>query len=194
MQLINSIPEKLLIDRFIKGDQTAFELLFRHYYPGMVIFTSQITLDKAEAEEIVQDFFFRLWKNRGRIKETQSLKSYLFTSVKNRGINYLAAKNLETKKIEELKHIMGNNLTYEQDIFVTSELQKRIEQAFEKLAPRAKEIFILSRFNDLKNDEIAEKLGISKRTVETQISNALKILREELKDYLGLLLLFGLFF
>jgi RNA polymerase sigma-70 factor (ECF subfamily) len=160
----------------------------------MVIFTSQITLDKAEAEEIVQDFFFRLWKNRGRIKETQSLKSYLFTSVKNRGINYLAAKNLETKKIEELKHIMGNNLTYEQDIFVTSELQKRIEQAFEKLAPRAKEIFILSRFNDLKNDEIAEKLGISKRTVETQISNALKILREELKDYLGLLLLFGLFF
>lgn len=86
MQIINGISEEILIGRFIRGDETAFELLFRHYYPGLVIFVSQITLDKAEAEEIVQDFFFRLWKRRDQIKESPSLKSYLFTSVKNRGI------------------------------------------------------------------------------------------------------------
>ncbi|MGV8137803.1 MAG: RNA polymerase sigma-70 factor [Mangrovibacterium sp.] len=194
MQKIGGISEDILISRFIRGDETAFELLFRHYYPGLVIFVSQITLDKAEAEEIVQDFFFRLWKRRDQIKESPSLKSYLFTSVKNRGINFIVSKNYETRKIEELKRVMGSNLTYEQDVFVASELQEKIKQAFEKLPPRTKEIFILSRFDDLKNDEIAQKLNISKRTVEIQISNALKILRQELKDYSGLLCLLGIFF
>ncbi|MEL7586451.1 MAG: RNA polymerase sigma-70 factor [Prolixibacteraceae bacterium] len=194
MQKISGISEDILISRFIQGDETAFELLFRHYYPGLVIFVSQITLDKAEAEEIVQDFFFRLWKRRDQIKEGPSLKSYLFTSVKNRGINFLVSRNYETRKIEELKQIMGSNLTYEQDLFVTGELQEKIKQAFEKLPPRTKEIFILSRFDDLKNDEIAEKLNISKRTVELQISNALKVMRRELKDYAGLLILLEKFF
>jgi RNA polymerase sigma-70 factor (ECF subfamily) len=194
MQMIHGISEKVLIDRLILGDQTAFELLFRYYYPGLVIFASQITLDRNEAEEIVQDFFFRMWQKKDFIKESDSLKPYLFTSIKNRGINYLASKKLATKKIEELKQIMANNLTYEQDIFVASELQDRVNQTMEILPPRTKEIFLLSRFNDLKNEEIAKKLGISKRTVETQISNALKILREKLKDYLGLMLLFDLFF
>ncbi len=194
MQIINGISEENLIRRFIQGDETAFELLFRHYYPGLVIFVSQMTGDKAAAEEIVQDLFFGIWKNRYRIKENYSLKSYLFTSVKNRGINYLVSQKHEAQKIEEFKAMMSSNLTYEQDIFVSSELQTRIKQAFEKLPPRTKEIFILSRFNDLKNDEIAQKLEISKRTVELQISNALKILREELKDYTGLLFLLGIFF
>ncbi len=192
MQIISGIPEKILIDRFIHGDQTAFELLFRHYYPGLVVFASQITMDKAEAEEIVQDFFFRIWKQRNRIKETQSLKSYLFTSVKNRGINFLISKNYEAKKIEEFQRMMSNNLTYEPDIFITSELREKIRSAFEKLPPRTREIFTLSRFNDLRNDEIAEKLEISKRTVELQISNALKILRQELKEYRGFLFFLGL--
>ena len=192
--MINGISEEILISRFVHGDETAFELLFRHYYPGLVIFVSQMTLDKSDAEEIVQDFFFRMWKNRDQIKKSSSLKSYLFTSVKNRGINFLVSKKYEARKIEELKQVMSSNLTYEQDVFVNSELQKKIKQAFEKLPPRTKEIFFLSRFNDLKNDEIAGKLNISKRTVELQISNALKILKEELKDYTGLLFLLGIFF
>ena len=194
MQTINGISEEILIGRFIHGDETAFELLFRHYYPGLVIFVSQMTQDKANAEEIVQDFFFGMWKNRDRIKESSSLKSYLFTSVKNRGINYLVSQKQEAQKIEELKQVMSHNLTYEQDVFVSSELQEKITRAFEKLPPRTKEIFMLSRFSDLKNDEIAGKLNLSKRTVELQISNALKILRKELKDYTGLLFLLKIFF
>jgi len=189
MQMINGFSEKVLINRLINGDQAAFGFIFKHYYPGLVIFASQITLNKSDAEEIVQEFFFRMWQHRNRIKETQSLKSYLFRSVKNRGLNFLVSKNQESKKIEEPKQIMNDNLTYEQDVFITSELQKKLKQTFEKLPPRTKEIFILSRFDDLKNDEIAEKLHITKRTVELQISNALKILRQELKDYLGLLVL-----
>ncbi len=194
MQIINGISERVLIDRFREGDQTAFELLFRHYYPGLVMFTCQITHDQDEAEEIVQDFFCRMWKHRFSIRETQSLKSYLFTSVRNRGLNFLAHQKLEARKIDELKQVMNDNLTYNQDIFVESELQKKIKAAFEKLPPRTREIFSLSRYGNLKNEEIADKLDLSRRTVETQISNALKILRHELKDYIGLLLLIDLFY
>lgn len=194
MQIINGISEDILIERFIHGDETAFELLFKHYYSGLVIFVSQMTMSKVDAEEIVQDFFLGMWKRRDRIRKSSSLKSYLFTSVKNRGINYLISQKKEAQKIDELRQVMSRNLTYEQDVFVSSELQDQIKQAFKKLPPRTKEIFFLSRFNDLKNDEIAEKLNLSKRTVELQISNALKILKNELKDYTGLLFLLEIFF
>ncbi|WP_423130369.1 RNA polymerase sigma-70 factor [Gaoshiqia sp. Z1-71] len=194
MQIIQGISEKVLIDRLIAGDQTAFELIFRHYYPGLVIFTAQITRNRNEAEEIVQDLFFRIWCQKNQIKGSLSLKPYLFTSVRNRGLNFLERKKTEARKIDEFRKIIKNNLTFEPDIFVSSELQEKISQAFEKLPPRTKEIFILSRINELKNDEIAGRLEISKRTVETQISHALKILKQELKDYLVLLFLFDLFF
>jgi RNA polymerase sigma-70 factor, ECF subfamily len=79
---------------------------------------------------------------------------------------------------------------YQPDLFIESELQSHIKSAFEKLPARTSEVFTLSRFKGFSNDEIAEQLNISKRTVETHISNALKILREELKEYLFMLLLF----
>ncbi len=85
---------------------------------------------------------------------------------------------------------MENDFLFQPDLFVESELQQQIAKAMEKLPERAREIFMLSRFKGISNDEIATQLELSKRTVETQISNALKILRNELKEYKFLLLLF----
>lgn len=192
MQKLNGIDETKLIARLREGDQTAFEILFRFYYPGLVVFASQITLDKDEASEIVQDFFVRLWENRSSIKESNSVKSYLFTSVKNRSLNYLKKQKMETKVVEQMKYLAENSALYEPDVFVESELQGKIKDAINKLPTRCGEIFVLSRFQGLSNDEIATKLDISKRTVETQISNALKVLRVELKDYMGMLVFLGI--
>ncbi len=189
---INGIEEKVLIDRMISGDQTAFELLFRFYYPGLVVFVSQIIMNSTDAEEIVQDFFVKLWDKRGNIVNGNSFKSYLFISVKNSSFNYLKRKKIKESVVEELKQIMKDNLLYEPDLFINSELQVQLKKAYEKIPPRTLEVFTLSRINGLNNEEIAGQLNISKRTVETQISNALKILRLELKDYLTLLLLFEL--
>ncbi len=189
MTVIGGIEEKTLIQRLINGEHTAFELLFRFYYPGLVTFASQIVLDSDEAEEIVQDFFVKLWTDRKNIKKSETLKSYFFTSVKNRALNYLKKEQISEKIRKELAEIVGSDPLYNHDLFVDSDLQLRIKTAFEKLPPRTNQVFTLSRFKGYSNDEIAEELNISKRTVETQVSNALKILREELKNYLFLLLL-----
>ncbi len=192
MRLINGFKEHELINRLKEGDQTAFEILFRFYYPGLVVFAAQIILDKDEAAEITQDFFVRLWEKRTSIKETSTLKSYIFTSIKNRSLNYLKRTKIHVHSIEQLKDLAETNPLYEPDIYIESQLQEKIKEVIGKLPARCGEIFVLSRFQGLSNDEIATKLNISKRTVETQISNALKVLRVELKDYLGMLLLLGI--
>lgn len=190
MIVIHGIEEKILIDRFLDGDQTAFELIFRFYYPGLVVFARQLVFDHEEAEEIVQDFFVQLWDNRHNIQPGTTLKNYFFVSVKNRAFNYLKRVQIKERTLNELKILTENDILYSPDLFVESELQQRIKRAVEKLPKRSREIFVLNRLQGFSNDEIAKQLNLSKRTVETQISNALKILRVELKEYKFLLIFF----
>ena len=192
MQTIHGITEKDLILRLKSGDQTAFELLFHFYYPGLVIYSTQFTADRAEAEEIVQDFFVRFWQKHRNILPADSLKNYFFSSVKNSSLNLLKHKKIETKYLKQLNDLSNSHLVYNEDIYLETELQEKIKKAIDLLPEKCREIFIMSRINGLKNEEIATKLNLSKRTVETQISKALKVLRIELKDYAGLLLIWGI--
>ncbi len=192
MAIINGIEEKVLIERVLDDDQTAFELLFRFYYAGLVVFAKQIVFDADDAEEIVQDFFTQFWVGRKNIKKAASLKNYFFVSVKNRAFNFLKKEQIKERTLNELKQLVEKDALFQPDLFVISELQEQINKAYNKLPDRTREIFLLSRINGLSNQEIAEQLSISKRTVETQISNALKILRNELKEYLFLMLILGI--
>lgn len=193
MQIIQGINEKDLIVRLKNGDQTAFELLFHFYYPGLVMYALQFTTDRMEAEEIVQDFFVRFWQRHQQIIPSDSLKSYLFLSVKNGSLNFLKHKKIEEKYIRSMTELSNNHLVYDPDLYIASELQDKIKNAIDLLPEKCREIFIMSRMRGLKNEEIATELNLSKRTVETQISKALKVLRVELKDYVGLLILFGIY-
>jgi RNA polymerase sigma-70 factor (ECF subfamily) len=192
MQTIRGLQEKELIVRLKSGDQTAFELLFHFYYPGLVSYSSQFTDDHSEAEEIVQDFFVRFWQKRHQFVPGDSLKNYFFSSVKNRSLNFLKHKRIEEKYLKEMIELSNHHLAYEPDLYITSELQEKIKTGIDHLPEKCREVFIMSRIRGMKNEEIAEELYISKRTVETQISKALKVLRVELKDYVGLLMLFGI--
>lgn len=189
MCVISGIEEKILIDRLLNGDQTAFELIFRFYYPGLVVFARHIVQDSEEAEEIVQDFFVQLWIARRSLKKSASLKSYFFVSVKNRAFNFLKKQQIREKSFNEMKRLVESDILFQPDLFIVSDLQEQITKAFGKLPDRAREIFSLSRLSGFSNDEIAGQLNLSKRTVETQISNALKILRDELKEYKFLIIL-----
>jgi RNA polymerase sigma-70 factor (ECF subfamily) len=192
MLKIKDIEEKVLINRLLLGDHTAFELIFRFYYPGLVVFVKHIVNDSSEAEEIVQDFFVRLWLNRKGIKNTGSLKNYFFVSVKNKTFDYLKRNRIKENILGELKKLVESDSLYQPDLYIVSDLQDKITFAIEKLPNRTGTIFKLSRFDGLTNDEIANQLNLSKRTVETVISNALKILRQELKEYLFMLIVLGI--
>lgn len=192
MQLIQGVYEKDLIVRLKYGDQTAFELLFHFYYPGLVMFSTQFTADRNEAEEIVQDFFVRFWQRHDQISLTDSLKSFFFLSVKNSSLNFLKHKKVEEKYIRKMTEMADRHLAYDPDLYVDSELQEKVKQAIDLLPEKCREVFVMSRLRGMRNDDIATELNISKRTVETQISKALKVLRVELKDYVALLILFGI--
>ena len=192
MQTIHGIAEKDLIVRLKNGDQTAFELLFRFYYSGLVIYASQFTADRDEAEEIVQDFFVRFWQKHQQILLSDSLKNYLFASVRNGSLNYLKHKKIEDNYLKEIYDLSNEHLAYDTNLYVASELQDKIKNSIELLPDKCREIFMMSRIRGMKNKEIAIELNLSKRTVESQISNALKVLRVELKDYAGLLILLGI--
>lgn len=143
MSVINGIEEETLIKRFISGDQTAFELLFRFYYPGLVTFVAHIISDRDEAEEIVQDFFVNVWTARKSIQKSSSLKSYFFVSVKNRAFNYLKKEQIREKTFAQLKELVEKDILFEPDLFVESELQQQIAKALEKLPARTREILTL---------------------------------------------------
>jgi RNA polymerase sigma-70 factor (ECF subfamily) len=156
------------------------------------VYAVQFVVDRAEAEEIVQDFFVRLWKKHGNLFQSDSLKNYFFSSVKNSSINYLRHKKIENLTIQKLTQLSTSHLVYDPDIYLVTELQEKISHAIGLLPEKCREIFIMSRFKGLDNDQIAGEMQISKRTVETHISNALRILRNELKHYPTFLILAGI--
>lgn len=190
MQIIQGEIERDLIIRFINGDETAFQRLFRFYYPGLVIYSKQFTTDRMEAEEIVQDLFVRLWQKHQQLTPSDSLKGYLFSSVKNGSLNFLKHKKIEEKYIRKITDLSSSHLAYDPDLYVVSELQEKIRNAIDLLPEKCREIFMMSRMAGMKNEEIASELNLSKRTIETQISKALKTMRVELKDYAGLFIFF----
>jgi RNA polymerase sigma-70 factor (ECF subfamily) len=128
-----------------------------------------------------------------RLQINTSLKSYLFAGIKNKFLDY--QKHLKvTEKYKSYSLFKSDNADQSSDYyFAESELRQALEKSLSKLAPRCREIFELSRFSGLSNMEISTKLGISKRTVELQISNSLRILRTELVEYLTILVFICLF-
>ena len=141
-----------------------------------------------QAEEIVQEMFFNFWQKKDKMDISTSLEAYLFRSVRNACLNYL--KHLKVRE----EHRLATNAELrrkEQEVhdrMEALELQERIDRIIEQLPPERQKIFKMSRFEELKYKEIAEKLNISVKTVEVQMSKALKFLRMNLADYLSVIL------
>ncbi len=166
--------------------QIEFEQAFKEYFKPLVNFAFKFLNDIEASKEIVHEVFLNVWENRNKIDPEKSLKSYLYTSVNNRSLNYIR----DNKKFVRDELMLLNEQSIEQqDNFISSEIQRIIEKTLAELPPKARVVFELSRYENLKYKEIAEKLGISQKTVETHISRALKDLRLNLKNYLSVLLL-----
>lgn len=186
------MDDKYLIEKLKIQDKIVFDFIFNFYYSGLCVFAKKYLGNIESAEDIVQDFFVNLWLKAPKLEIEISLKSYLFSSVKNRCLDF-QKHNLVKERFKVTIQSQGEPAEEENyDKFIESELREAIEKSLEKLPSRCKEIFLLSRFNGRSNQEIADSLGISKRTVELQISNALKILRIEMQQYLPAYIVFML--
>jgi RNA polymerase sigma-70 factor (ECF subfamily) len=152
----------------------------------------QFLNDREAVEDLVQEFFVNLWVESPYLDIKISLKSYLFTSIKNRCLDILKHKKVSEKYRKFIFFGADKSESNVEHFFAEMELRQAIQIAMAKLPPRCREIFEASRLNNLSNQEISDKLGISKRTVELQISNSLKILRQELAEFMPLWLVLWL--
>jgi len=181
--------------RIKNGDEYSFELLFRKYYVRLCGFANKYLNDPEEAREMVQDVFLGLWEAREDIRPEDSLNSYLFRITQNKSINKLRRRRVESKYTEILQLVYAEKSEISPyDSLLVNELDNEITTAVGKLPVKCREIFDLSRMEGLRYSEIATMLQISVKTVEAQMSKALKILRLELKDYLMMLVFFHLAF
>ena len=160
------------------GNKGSFNYFFDYYYSGLCVYANQYTGDLSTSEEVVQDVFVRFWEKRQSIEIENSVRFYLFRTVHNQCMNLLKHKKIENNYRQQ-NTFEADNLSEDQwSLFNESELRHILAQAISKLPERCREIFELSRFENLKNKEIAEKLRITEKTVENQITKALNILRK----------------
>jgi RNA polymerase sigma-70 factor (ECF subfamily) len=186
------LKEDILIEGLRQREKIVFDYVFNYYYSGLCSFGMRYLNDKEAVEDIVQDFFVYLWMESPSLQIKISLKSYLFTSIKNRCLDKLKHYNV-SKKYTAFMLFGSNSSESSVDFYLAeTELRQAIQSSMAKLPPRCREVFELSRLNGLTNQEISEKLSISKRTVELLISNSLKIFKQELAEFLPVYLILWL--
>ena len=184
-----SLLERTIFERFKEGDECAF----KSYYNFLFNYAGQILKNADMAEEAVENAFINLWENRSTLIIDTSIKSYLFKSVYHNCLNQIKHLKVKERYLLYFKHHIAANrgdadeyTDYPLSRLIEKEMDLALEQALNKLPSQCREVFLLSRHDNLKNEEIAEKLGISVNTVRTQISRALSKLSTYLKEYLPL--------
>ncbi len=168
------------IKNLSNGDTKAFELLYLRYQPKLLYFINGFIKNLDVSRDITHDIFLSLWNNRENLNQINSFNSYLFRMGKNAVCNYFDHSIVNEKfTVEQLSApIKTENI--EEDIFA-SELQALIDISVSKMPPQRKQIYRMSRVEGFSNSEIAEKLDISKRTVENHLTAALADLRKVIK-------------
>ncbi len=173
------------LKRIQTGDLKEFERLFKELYAPLCTFASKFLGDNDKAEEIVQDIFYGIWKNREKLEIKISFKSYLYRSVQNNCLQVIQHHQVEDRYKQ---HMVNNMVEFQIDPMQEMELEEMnqlIEKTLESLPEKCKQIFSMSRFDGLKYKEIAEKLNISVKTVEANMGKALNAFRQNLKQYVG---------
>jgi len=176
--------EKEILKLLKADDPGTVKQLFYQFYPFLCNTVFRILKDKALAEDLAQDTFFKFWEKRQDINIQTSLKAYLRRMAVNESLYYLR-KNKKFQKEEGIEPSdIGIATETVEDQLLHQELEDKISAAIKTLPPRCQEVFRLSRFEELSYKEIAAKMDISIKTVENQMGKALKLLRAALKEYM----------
>jgi len=188
MEITKSNETDLLFHRIaLKDDEEAFRILFVEFFSSLCVFAHRYIESWETCEDIVQDTFFKVWKNRKNIEISASGRNFLITGVRNNCIDYL--RKLDTKMSWQQKELLNSPTYTTESLYSAIELENMLNKALARLPENIRLIFEKNRFEGKTYAEIAAEQNISVKTVEAHMSKALKKLRIDLKDYLPLLFL-----
>jgi RNA polymerase sigma-70 factor (ECF subfamily) len=177
------MDDRQLLEGLRQSDQAAFDAIFRAHYPHLVAFVERMLRQRAVAEDIAQDVMLELWRRRETLVVQDSLRAYLFQAARNRAYNHTRHLKIEEKSEPEL--VGEGSVGHRGDAYlVEEEIEVALRFAVGELPPRCREVFELSRVHGMRYAEIATALGISIKTVESQMGKALALLRDRLAAWL----------
>jgi len=172
-----------------KGDQGAYEYIYKRYWYKIFLVAYKKTKSKETAEELVQELFLNLWKKREHL-EIHQLEHYLFSSIKHSIFAYYASQSLEHKYIESARGQVESELSGIEETIAVDEINIALKRGLETLPDKTKKVFQMSRFENLSVHQIAKKLKLSDKAVEYHLTKSLKILKTLLKDFIISILIF----
>jgi len=182
--------EQLLLEQLKLGNERAYGVLYEKHYAVLCHFANFYLHDKFAAEAAVEDIIYHIWKNREKLNISISIRSYLVRAVRNRCLDILKLKRNQTELSisslsEKANYYIDNQISNDSPhgTLLSKELEDKIIIAVESLPTECKQVFVKSRMENKKNQEIAEELGISVNTVKYHLKNALKTLHEKLGKY-----------
>jgi len=175
--------------RLSKRDEAAFEQVFKTHYKNLHAYAFTILKDEDEAEEMVQQVFFKLWERSEHLSFSGPIAAYLYRAVHNESLNFIKHQKVKAGHQLHVAYSMKNKSEQAQPRMIRKELENKFREALNELPEQCRTVFQLSRFEDMKYKEIADKLDISVKTVENHMGKALKLLRTKLVDFLPLLLI-----
>ncbi|MGF1669011.1 MAG: RNA polymerase sigma-70 factor [Balneolaceae bacterium] len=176
--------DKIIVNGIMNGDEDAFRKMFEIYYPGLCLFATKYVKNTGYARDIVQEVYLKIWDNHSDFEINSSLKAYLYQAVRNQSLNYLKkhkrTQNLEEQYANQFSVQTDFQTAGRSDELPVEKLSKKIWECVDLLPERRKTVFILSRKHGLTYPEIAEVMGITRKTVENQMGMALQFLKEKL--------------
>ena len=181
------LPDQQIASLLVKRDEAAFEQVFKTHYKNLYAYAFTIVKNEDEAEETVQQVFFKLWDRSDQLSISGPIAAYLYRAVHNESLNFLKHQKVKEGHRLHVAYTMKNNSEQPQGRMISKELESKFRDALNELPEQCRTVFQLSRFEDMKYKEIADKLDISVKTVENHMGKALKLLRIKLVDYLPFL-------
>jgi len=186
-QLTVEYSDSTVITLLKQGSEKVFEKVFKDHFKSLHSYAYTFLKDDELAEEVVQNVFCRIWEKREQLKTDGSIKAYLYRAVHNECLNYLKHQKVKAsfqvyyaREMEQSEDNLSKKV-------IANELEKQIHKAMSELPQQCRIIFQMSRFEQLKYQQIADQMGLSIRTIENQMGKALKLMRIKLAEFLTLL-------
>lgn len=177
------IRDNKWVEGINRGDIKSFEAIYKCYYSQLFYFLKRYLDSESTIEDIIQNVFFNIWQKRTTLEPIGTLKSYLYTAVRNHALTQLESEKKYERIAEEIIDVTDSDDEEIYPSFKIEELREAYQKAVAKLPKKRRHIFLMHRQDNLTYKEISEVLNISIKTVETQMSRSLKFLAESLSDY-----------